>query len=58
MRYYLLPEQHGYKILKVQEEDVTLFQRRYGADIVCEAETLGELLAQFAVIVEQATRSG
>jgi hypothetical protein len=53
MRYYVLPDKDGFKIMKVQAEDIPLFQKRYAADIVCEADTLGELLLQFAAHLEK-----
>ena len=52
MHYFILPDPYGYKIMKVQSEDVPLFQKRFGADILCEAATLGELLLQFAAKLE------
>ena len=55
MRYYLLPDQHGYKILKVQPEDAPLFQKRYEKEILCQADSLGELLLQFAAMLERPT---
>jgi len=48
MRYYLLPDKEDFKIMKVESEDVPLFQKRYATDILCEADTIAELLAQFA----------
>lgn len=53
MRYYVLPDGHGYKILKVQVEDVPLFQKRFDADIICEADTLAALLERFADLIEK-----
>jgi len=57
MRYYILPDDHGYKILKVESEDVPLFQKRFGGAILCEAETLDELLRQFAKVLENGPSS-
>jgi hypothetical protein len=54
MRYYIVPDPSGFNILKVQAEDIVVFKKRYGEDIVCEADTLGELLLQFAAIIERA----
>ena len=53
MRYYCLPEKDGYRLMKVQDEDIPLFQKRYATDIVCEADTLGELLLQLAAYLEK-----
>jgi hypothetical protein len=44
---FVLPDKNGYKIMKVQAEDILLFQKQYSTDILCEADTLGELLLQF-----------
>ncbi len=53
MRYYLLPDKQDYKIMKVEDEDIPLFQKRYATDIICEADTIAELLVQFAARLEQ-----
>jgi hypothetical protein len=53
MRYYLLLEKGGFKIMKVQSEDIVLFQKRFATDILCEADSLGELLLQFVAYWEK-----
>jgi hypothetical protein len=53
MRYYLLPDKDGFKIMKVQAEDIVLFQKRFAKDIVFEADSLGELLLLFAASLEK-----
>jgi len=55
MRYYLLPDLEDYKVVKVQDEDIPLFQKRYTASILFEADSLTELLAQFSAFVENLT---
>jgi hypothetical protein len=58
MRYYLLPDNDGFKIMKVQAEDIVLFQKRFAKDIVFEADSLGELLLQFAASLEKPIGNG
>jgi hypothetical protein len=58
MRYYLLPDKDGFKIMKVQVEDIPLFQKRFGKDILFEAGSLGELLLQFADFIEKSIGNG
>jgi len=53
MRYYLLPDKQDYKIMKVQDEDIPLFQKRYATEILGEADSIAELLVQFAARLEQ-----
>ncbi len=53
MRYYLLPEKGGFKIMKVQLEDIVLFQKRFARDILCEADSIGELLLQLGAYLEK-----
>ncbi len=55
MRYYLLPDKDGFKIMKVQTEDIPLFQKRFAKDILFEAGSLGEVLLQFAESIEKPT---
>jgi hypothetical protein len=52
MRFYLLPDKQDYKIMKVENEDIPLFQKRYATEILCEADTISELLVQFAARLE------
>jgi hypothetical protein len=58
MRYYLLPEKNGFKIMKVQADDVVLFQKRFAKEILFEAVSLGELLLQFASFLEKPSANG
>jgi len=58
MHYYCLPDKDGYKILKVPDEDVPHFQKRHTTEIVCDADSLGELLLQFAAILERPPKDG
>jgi hypothetical protein len=58
MRYYLLPDKDGFKIMKVQAEDIALFHKRFAKDIVFEADSLGELLLQFAASLEKPIGNG
>jgi hypothetical protein len=53
MRYYVLPDKDGYRIMKVLAEDIPLFQKRYATEIVCEADSLDEVLLQFAAYIEK-----
>jgi hypothetical protein len=53
MRYYVLPDKDGFKIMKVQAEDTPLFQKRFARDILFEADSLAELLLQFAEFIEK-----
>lgn len=52
MRYYLLPDGENFKVVKVQDEDIPLFQKRFGSTILFEGESLQELLLQFSAFVE------
>ena len=58
MRYYLLPDKDGFKIMKVQTEDIPLFQKRFSRDILFEGDSLGEVLLQFAEFIEKPKANG
>ena len=53
MKYFIIPDQgHDYKIMKVQDEDVAGFRRRYVGEILIEGDSIAELLLLFSAKLE------
>lgn len=52
MHYYMLADKENYRIVKVETADIPLFQKRHATEILCDADALAELLAQFAAKLE------
>jgi hypothetical protein len=48
----MLADKENYRIVKVETADIPLFQKRHATEILCDADALAELLAQFAAKLE------
>ncbi len=53
MQYYIIADGENYKIMKMQDEDVSFFVKRYAKQILFEAESIAELLIQFSAKLKE-----
>ncbi len=53
MHYYILPDKEDYRIMKVQNEDHEIFQRRYKKQILFEGASIAEVLVKFSASIEE-----
>jgi hypothetical protein len=53
MKYFILPDKQGHKIMKVRQEDVDGFRRKYQWQIMPEAGSIADLMVLFSAKMEE-----